>query len=292
MKKLLIAAGSAAALAFLAQPTAAQDIETEEDLSEAMAGLSEVFPVEPLTAEQQARLPTARRVVEHFLPEGTMADMMGSMLGGILTPLNESDLGAASALDSALGYVANTGLMDEADILATLEIVDPEWQARNAAEIQAMEEMMVRMATVLEPTMRDVMGELYAIYFTQEQLEDVEIFFQTESGAAFARQSWSMSSDPRIMGAMFSNEAMWEAMFDIEQVEAQMDALPASKSYEDLTPEQRARVLELTGLTDAQLRTGISTSWESVEAMEAMEAVEEAASDAEAPMDSGEQGTK
>ncbi len=266
MKKLLFVAGSAVALASVSMPAVAQDeaegAMTEADMADAMAGFAELYPAEPLTAEQEARLPTARRVVSYFMPEGAMVEMMDSMFGGIIAPLAETEINAGSALEAALGHMVSSGDMEEADVIATLAIVDPDWESRNAAEAEAIGQMMTRMAEVMEPMMREVTSELYAIYFTQAQLEDIEVFFRTETGAAYARSSWQMSSDPRIMSRMFSNEAMWQEMFNIEEMEAEMEAVSASRTYEELSSAERSRVLELTGLTDEELRAGISTEFE------------------------------
>ncbi len=261
MKALFGTAGMALALA--AQPVLAQDNyqETQEaETADAFAALGAMFEAEPLTAEQEARLPTARRIIDLFIPEGTFGEMMGGAVGGILGPMAEMEQDPRDALDQALGYMAPTEEMDDESVIATLDIVDPIWRDRQAAEMAAAEQMMVRMGEVMEPMMREVMTELYAIYFTQAQLEDIEAFFQTDTGTVFARESWSMSSDPRIMARMFSNEAMWEQMLDFEGLEEQLAGVAEPRNYADLQSEERARVMELTGMTEEQLRYALEPS--------------------------------
>lgn len=283
MKKSMFSLGTAAALALVCVPAAAQDATQDgeaAEMTEAMNAFSQMFEIEPLTPEQEARLPVARRLVEALMPEGSMRDMMAGALDGMFSPLTQMEADPAGALENALGYMVDTSEMDEADVIAALDIVDPAWRERQAAELAAAEGMMTRIGEVMEPIVRDVMAELYAIYFTQEQLEDIETFFGTETGAVFARESWSMSSDPRMMARVMGNEAMWATILDFESMGTLMEQAPQSRSYEDLRSEERARVMELTGISDEQLRYAISY----VEVLPA----EDAQAEAEEPVESPE----
>jgi len=91
MRTVLVSSIAAAALATGA-PLFAQDEDTpppmvilksdqdasdagtseEDEMAAAMAMLSGMFPVEPLTEDQEARVPLARGIVAKMIPEGTM----------------------------------------------------------------------------------------------------------------------------------------------------------------------------------------------------------------------------
>jgi len=118
-----------------------------------------------------------------------------------------------------------------------------------------MPTMMREMMTVMEPTMRKAMSELYAINFSQKELDDIEAFFQTDSGTAYARKSFTMSSDPRILAA--SMESLPQMMGAIGEMEKKIAAagadLPAKRSFADLSQADKAKIATLTGYSVEQI---------------------------------------
>jgi hypothetical protein len=257
MRRMMLLASAALSLALAPAPAVAQDDEAAQAaVADAFADLASAFEVEPLTPEQEARLPAARRVVERVLPDGTMAEMMGSMFDGLLGQsgaLGQAD--ATSALEEALGYPGISYGLDEATAAAALAIVDPGWQERSTASARASQELTATMMSRMEPVMRNVMAELYAIHFDDAQLRDIEAFFATDSGATYARESYRMASDPRIMAAVFSNpDIMFGTMTDsIAAMEAAAAAVPPRRTYGQLSASERNRLTQLTGLSKTEL---------------------------------------
>ena len=119
---------------------------------------------------------------------------------------------------------------------------------------------MGKMMTATEPVMREAMSQLYAINFDTRELADIDAFFSTESGAAYARKSFTMASDPRMTGAMM--QAMPEMMGSFAEIEADMAAavadLPPVRTYADLDAAQRARLAERSGLEEAASEVGMT----------------------------------
>lgn len=270
IRRILIPAASLAALALAAQPLAAQDMAddmaaTQSDgesegaeggagagdpMAEAMGMLGAMFPAEPLTAEQEARLPQATRIITSMIPEGTLGEMMGGMFDKLMNPMLAAfDAPANATVQKGIGVSpAAAGLTEEqtAEIAALL---DPAYAERHAREMSVMPTMMREMMTVIEPTMRKAMSELYAINFTQKELDDIEAFFQTDSGTAYARKSFTMSSDPRIISAsMEAMPQMMGAFADIEKKIAAASAdLPPKRRFEELSEADKAKIAKLTG---------------------------------------------
>lgn len=257
-RRIFAATTALAALALTAPPLAAQDAPTEaeqseaEEMQQAMAMLSGMFPAEPLTPEQEARLPQAQRIIAALIPEGTLAEMMGGMFDKMMGPMMNM------AGPSSIGTVTEaTGLStfeldlstEQSDELA--QLFDPAWAERQKREMALMPRLMADMMNLMEPGMRKAMAELYAINFNQTELDGIEAFFQTETGATYARKSFTMASDPRILSA--SMEAMPQIMGSLAGMEQQMAEasadLPAKRSFADLSAKEKARVAELTGLS-------------------------------------------
>lgn len=261
IRKTLIALSGATMLAAApASALAQQDAEMAQ-----LAAIGQMFEVEPLTPEQEARLPLARQIVEKVMPEGAMTDVLGStfddMLGPMMMLANED---AGAALLTALGYRPEELQLDDAGTAEVLAIIDPSWRERNAVIGEVMESMMADMMTRMEPVMRGVMGELYAIYFDDQELRDISSFFDTASGLSFARQSYAMAGDPRIMASMFSDpELIFGAVSQMPaQMEAAMADLPQSETYASLTAQERARIATLTGLSKTELEQAMAAAAE------------------------------
>ena len=161
MKPLRLILASVSALSLLAAPAtlAAQDAEETVDMAEgapademageeyshdkmaeAMAMLGQMFPAEPLTPEQEARLPQAARIINRMIPEGTMGEMMGSMFDNLLGPVMKlADAPAMAALSKGTGLPAYALDLDpEAAAEASLMVTE---------KIAAQQDLIVKLAT-------------------------------------------------------------------------------------------------------------------------------------------------
>lgn len=241
---------------------------TEEDeMAEAMAMLGAMFQVEPLTSEQEARLPLASMIIAKIMPEGVMAEMMDGMFNGMLGGLMQmaDEAPATSVLANSLGITADELDLSEDQAAELVSLLDPAWRERREIEKALLPEMMKTLMSAIEPGMRKAMSELYAINFTRPELEGIDAFFSTETGAKYARKSFTMASDPRVMAAsMEALPAMMGTFGEMEQKKAAASAhLPAVRSYAELNASEKARIEAATGL--------------SAEDLESMSAVEAAA---------------
>jgi hypothetical protein len=257
---LAAAAASLAALALAPQPLAAQDhSETQTSVKppeDPFAALGKMFVAEPLTAEQEARLPQAQRIVALLIPDGTLGELMGKTFEQFLNPaMAEMGAPGAATITKATGFDTAELSLTEAQTAELAALFDPAYAERQKREMALMPEMMRGMMTTMEPTMRKAMGELYAIHFSPAELNDIETFFRTPSGTAYARKSFTMSSDPRIIAATM--DAMPQMMGGFAEMEKKLAAasadLPKRRSFADLTAAEKAKVAKLTGTSVAEI---------------------------------------
>ncbi|MGB3754155.1 MAG: DUF2059 domain-containing protein [Parerythrobacter sp.] len=247
-------------------PLSAQDdnpIGVRDDaaaIEQVTSAMQNMFPVEPLTAQQQARLPQTRRIVGMIVPEGTLGELMGSMFDTFLGPLEQSANTPTTQMMQRLGPFDGATELGEAEAREIMAILDPAYQQRSAIMAEQMPLMMRGMMDALEPAMRKAMADAYAIHFDGTELDDIEAFFSTPSGANYARKSFTMSSDPRIVGA--SMEAMPQIMEQVMAMTARMEAatadLPPEKAWADLTTGERARLRRISGLSDVELSDALA----------------------------------
>jgi hypothetical protein len=69
-----------------------------------------------------------------------------------------------------------------------------------------------------------------------------------------------MSSDPRLVGAMLQGlPTMMEPLSEMEsEMKAAVAAVPAPRSYAELTDAQRGRLAELTGFDQSEIEQGMA----------------------------------
>jgi hypothetical protein len=258
MKSIVSALAAAALLCTAATPAIAQDADLAE--ADSFAAMASMFQAEPLTPEQDARLPMATRLVEKLIPQGALGEMMGSMFDSMLGPLTELGSKPSSGdVAEQLGFDAYELYLDDDQAAEALAILDPAWEARKAAEAEVFPEVMKQMMDAMEPGMRKAMAELYAINFTAQELTDIDAFFSTQSGATYARKSFAMASDPRIMAAsMESLPAMMGSIMSMEQkVEEATAGLPPKRSFSELGAKEKARLAELAGYSVEEIEEAI-----------------------------------
>ena len=273
-----------ATIALAAQPVAAQDEMPDED---AFAAMAQMFTAEPLTEEQKTRLPLANQIIAKMIPEGAMQEMMDSMMGGMLQPLMQME--ADKAAQEPAEFVADQlGLSEEElnisgeQATELADMFDPARVERKQREAALFPSLMNEMMGAMEPTMRRVMAELYAINFNEAELKDIDAFFSTESGASFARKSFTMASDPRMVaGTMEALPDMMGVFANMEQRVAEATAdLPAARTFSELTAAERAKISAATGYDEENLDDWSSSKVENLLMTVANEdAVEEAASE-------------
>ena len=251
----------------LSAPAMAQDIVTGEiegevaiddaeadgamDEAAVLAMMSGLFQAEPLTAEQEARLPAATAIVATMMPEGFYGELMRDMMEKTMRPMmamfSEPDFILASRLTLDEAAIAELGDAEKRELLTML---DPAWDQRADTMVNAIVANMGGAYAAVEPPVRAGLAKAYAVRFDEAQLADISSFFATPTGGEFARQSMALFADPQVMGATM--EAMPEMIGSFTEMEtskeAALESLPAERDYADLSATQRARMADLLGV--------------------------------------------
>ena len=261
MKKIVNAMAAAALVC--AVPAAAQeDPEHSQsamspgELDEFAGMMASLFQTEPLTEEQNARLPAAQAVVGEMMPDGFYGEMMAGMMDKMLRPMltmfsqPEFVLGARLTVDAEA-----IEALEEAEQAELTAMLDPAYQARGDAMVAVLTSRMGGMFTAMEGPMREGLSKAYAVRFDDAQLADIAAFFATPTGGEYARESMALFADPQVMQAsMQALPAMMSGFGDIESAMREaMTALPAERGYDDLTEAQRERMAELLDVDPARL---------------------------------------
>ncbi|TIX49240.1 DUF2059 domain-containing protein [Alteraurantiacibacter aquimixticola] len=262
MKRILFAIAAPVALATAPAPALAQDSAGDAEMQQLSAMFSQMFTAEPLTAEQEARLPLATELVVQVMPEGFYGRMMEDMLGGILDPLMSMmpETMPAGEIAAYLGQPVDVvEAMDEGERQAIAAMIDPQYGARLDAGMDYMMGELVKQLVAFEPYMRDGLSRAYAARFTQPQLEDIAAFFATETGSLYATESMMVFTDPQVMSA--SMQAMPMMLEDMPRImgemEQMMSAAGQARGFGDLSQQERERIANALSISVAELRKGM-----------------------------------
>jgi hypothetical protein len=211
----LAACGLFSVAARAEQPAAPTKVETTA---------VEAAAIDPL------RLEAAKPVIDRLWPlgtyrkmmDGTMSKMMDQIVASMMDMPAKDIIGAADSSGKMAKAVGNSSMGEMA------AAADPAFRERMKITMDVMFREMIPMMEKIEPEVRTSLANIYARRFSAEQLADMNRFFSTPSGSAYASQSMLVMMDPEMIGAMqkFAPEMM-RAMPDImKKVEAATAHLP------------------------------------------------------------------
>lgn len=211
-----------------------------------------------------ARLAIARTTVDFIFPRGTYARIMDRTLTTMIPQIMDG-VGKIPLRDLAgIGGLSPDKIaqMGPGTIKEIMEILDPAFEKRNQAMMKGMFGELGAMMTEFEPTMRNGLANAYARRFSAAQLADMNAFFATPSGTAYASQSLMIYTDPDVASAMqaFMPQMMKQMPALVKKVSASTADLPKRREIKDLTPGQRARLAELLGVKGSDLETHATTT--------------------------------
>lgn len=257
MRKLVKTLIAVATLA-VASPVFAQDARgagteaaAQEKLDKFAGMMAGLLQTEPLTAEQQARLPAAQDVVGTMMPDGFYGKMVNDMMDKMMRPMMSMFTAPEFILGSRLEVEQEAiEALAEAEQVEIMTMLDPAYDRRVDAILEVLTGKMGGMFSAMEGPMRDGLAKAYAVRFDDTQLADISAFFATPTGGEYARESMALFADPQVVQAsMQALPAMMSGLGDMETAMAEaMASLPAERDYADLTPAERARLAALLGV--------------------------------------------
>lgn len=285
MRQALLSAGAGLLLALAAAPLAAQDLpppsepiaadgapdedfvvlsEEEEELANfeqemtaAFAMLGGIFKTEPLSPEQEARVPLGQAMAGFIMPAGSFATAMNetmqpmmTMIMGTITENPRIRLAEISGVSAD-----ELAALGDAEAQEALDIFDPQFAVRTQRTSDIMVTMIARLLEAVEPSYREAMARALAVRFDAGEMQDLLAFFATPVGGKFAQQSFLVHYDSRMMGVM---EAMGPAFVTImpemlEELTAIETELGTARDFTELSAAERARAARLIGRSVSEL---------------------------------------
>ena len=259
----------------------------QKDIDEAIALIEKIYGVDQLPAIPPAQLTLAKKTTGALVPAGSLEKMMDNLYGKLFRGFL-GEFGGVS--DLMLSY--KTGV--ESEKIAALDqptrdkiadIFDPQRKAREEQIMANVKPIMSEVLRDLETPMRDGMAAAFARKFNADQLTQMNAFFATPAGSAYANEWMALQADPEVMLAIIrSVPPMIDKWVDrAPELEGKFKDLPKEKQLTDLSD---AELTKLAGLlqVDVQTLKDQRDLYKSVDdaAMEATDAAEAAIAAGEA----------
>lgn len=252
-----------AAAALAVQPALPAAAQEADGTAVASAAMQAMFKAEPLTPEQETRLPAAEALAQLVVPDGVYAEVMDTTLSTMMGPM--VDVLAGEGMDSAT-LALRLGLAPEslADLTAAerqemTRLLDPVFAERGRVAMGAMMAPVADMIAAVEPQLRAGLARAYAVRYSPEELTAIAGFFATPAGTRFAGDMLPVFSDPQVMAASLEMlPKMMERMPEmVAAMSSAVDALPPERGFADLSPADRRRLADLAGTDVATLETSM-----------------------------------
>jgi hypothetical protein len=198
----------------------------------------------PVTVTEVSATPealaTAKSVVDKLWPIGTYRRMMdgtmSKMMDGMIASMFDMRAADIAGMADPSGKVAKSAGNKSLGEMAEAE--DPHFRERMSIMMNVMMGEMTPLMEKIEPSIRDSLATIYARRFSPAELGDMNIFFGTPSGKAYAEQSMMIFMDPEMIKNMqaFAPElikAMPAIMQKVEKASAHLPPPPKPKSEPD-----------------------------------------------------------
>ena len=204
-----------------------------------------------------AKLAVSRKIADRLIPPGTLKRVMGTTMDSVMGNMLDSvmdmpvkDLARMTGMEEDKLSELNQGSLKE-----VMAILDPSFKERTRSGMNAMMSEMGNLMATMEPDMRDGMAEAYANQFSTQELADLDLFFNTPTGIAFAAKSMTLQTDPAFMKRMKALvPKIMEAMpVMVKKAESATAALPKARTVDQLSDDEKKKLAGLLGVKVSEL---------------------------------------
>jgi Uncharacterized protein conserved in bacteria (DUF2059) len=223
-----------------------------------MAMIGKIFDTDENAAPiDPVQLKLAETTAGKLLPNGSMKAMMTKMFETFVTPLMNAmpEMSSGEIMMKTGIYEGDVETLDDEKRKTITAMLDPTRKDRGKQVIEVITPLLDGTMALLEPPMRTGISRAYARKFSAEQLRQINGFFATPTGSAFAAESYPLQADPEVMRAMF--KAMPELLKTLKtkgpSLDAEMKKLPKERTLSDLTDTEIAQLAKLLNVEPAKL---------------------------------------
>lgn len=221
----------------------------QKEIDQAIAMIEKIFGVDKLPPIAPAQLALAQQTTTALVPPGSLAKMIDNMYGKFFKGLM-GELGGMSDLMLSI----KTGVesekieaLDEKSKAAIANLFDPQRQQREEQAMNVIKPLITEALGDLEGPMRNGMAHAFARKFTAQQLGEMNAFFATPTGKAYADEWMALQADPEVMLAMVKAvpPLINKFMDRGPEIEGKLKDLPKERQLADLSDAELVKLAKL-----------------------------------------------
>ena len=260
---------------------AAAKAKMQKEIDEAIKMMEKIFGVDKLPPVAPAQLALAQTTTTALVAPGSLAKMIDNMYGKLLKGFMGEFGGMSDLMLSIKTGVESEKIaaLDEKSKTAIADLFDPRRKEREEQITNVIKPLIEEVLGDLEGPMRNGMAHAYARKFSAQQLGDMNAFFATPSGKAYANEWMALQADPEVMLAIVKGvPPLIEKFMDRgPEIEGKLKDLPKERQLADLSDAELARLAKLMKVSVKELK-GHRDQWDTP-VDEATEAVDAAGDD-------------
>lgn len=234
------------------------DAEAAKAEAAIMAQFAKLFDIADKTPIDPAQLALGQVTAARLLPQGAYGNVIDQVMGAILGPMLALAPGMeANEIAELTGVDFDAAAALTEDQRKSVEaIVDPGRKTRTDGAVSIMRPLLIEVGTSLEPPIREGIARAYARRFTAAQLAEMNAFFATPTGSAYAAESFAMQYNPEVMAATMQAMPvmMTKIMSGAADMEAKMNALPKQRKIAELGAAELTALAALVGTTAESIK--------------------------------------
>ncbi|PQM27226.1 hypothetical protein CVO77_15020 [Sphingopyxis lindanitolerans] len=260
----------------------------QKEIDAAIAMIEKIFGTDKLPPIAPAQLALAQATTTALVPPGSLEKMLDNLYGKLFKGLMDEFGGTSDVMLSIKTGVDSEKIaaLDDKSKAAVADMFDPARQQREDQITQIAKPLISEILSDLEGPMRNGLAHAYARKFSADQLSQMNGFFATPAGGAFASEWMALQADPEVMLAMIKAvPPLMNKFIDRgPEIEGQLKDLPKEKQLADLSDPELAKLAKLMKVSVKELKEH-RDQWDApvevaTEAVEAADAAADAADDA------------
>jgi hypothetical protein len=256
----------------------------QKEIDQAVAMIEKIFGTDKLPPIAPAQLALAQQTTTALIPAGSLEKMLDNLYGKLFKGLMDEFGGTSDLMLSIKTGVESEKIatLDDKSKLAAANLFDPYRQQREDQITKIIKPLISEALGDMEVPMRNGLARAYARKFTAQQLGEMNAFFTTPTGKAYASEWMALQADPELMLAMFKAVPPLVNKFIDRgtEIEGQFKDLPKEKQLADLSDADLSKLAKLMKVSVKELQDPRDQLNTPVEACTAATEAVDAAADA------------
>lgn len=228
---------------------AAAKEKAQREMDAALAMVEKIFDTSDLPPIEPARLTLAQQTSAALIPAGSLEKMMDNLYGKMFSTFMDEFAGTSDLMISIKTGVESdkVAALDEKSKEAVADMFDPHRKEREQQILNFIKPLISEALADIETPMRAGLAKAYARKFSAAQLTEMNGFFATPTGTAFAGESLALQADPEVMLSVVKAVPPMVVKFidRAPEIEGKFKDLPKEKELADFSDKDLAKLAKL-----------------------------------------------